>query len=85
MLIQEGVELFGTPSTNVGVVVTPAWRNDAQFVSQTVPATMVPGQLYPVTLVMHNTGNTTWNAHGDTGLASSNPLGNNTWNAVRID
>ena len=30
---------------------------------------MTAGQAYTVTVVMLNTGNTTWNAHGDIGLA----------------
>ncbi|MDB5962293.1 MAG: hypothetical protein JWP59_3587 [Massilia sp.] len=63
IILQEGVELIGTPSTNIGVVVSaPAPVNDAQFVSQNVPATMVPGQTYPVTVIMQNTGTTTWPA-----------------------
>jgi hypothetical protein len=34
--------------------------NGAQFVGQDVPATMVAGRVYPVTIVMRNTGTTIW-------------------------
>jgi RHS repeat-associated protein len=78
------VEFFGQGSS-IPVTVNAPPTNGAQFVSQSVPATMSPGHTYPVTIVMQNTGTTTWTAHGDRGLASANPLANNTWNAVRID
>jgi hypothetical protein len=35
-------------------------QNDASFVSQTVPTTMVPGQNYAVAVTMRNTGASTW-------------------------
>jgi RHS repeat-associated protein len=84
-MVQDGVEWFGPPSDNVIVNVVAPRQNNAQFVSQTVPAAMTAGQGYGVNVLMRNTGNTTWSAHGDIGLASANPRSNNTWNAVRID
>src|SRR5205085_8449421 len=36
--------------------------NDATFVSQSVPTTLVAGQQYTVTVQMQNTGATTWTA-----------------------
>ncbi|MDB5959823.1 MAG: repeat-associated core domain protein [Massilia sp.] len=77
-MVQDGVEWFGQGS-NSPVTVTAARRNDAQFVSQNVPATMVPGQTYPVTVIMQNTGTTTWPAGDAYRLGPSGPLDNTTW------
>jgi len=95
---QSGVEWFGTMSQNVAVTVTstptppppppppppPTDVNDAVFVSQTVPTTMVAGQSYGVTVTMKNTGTTTWDAPDIFRLGSQNPQDNMTWGMNRV-
>ena len=89
---QSGVEWFGATTPNVAVVVSTAAppppttpEYDADFVSQTVPAAMVAGQSYTVTVVMKNTGTDTWRPGDDDRLASQNPVDNTTWGASRIN
>jgi uncharacterized repeat protein (TIGR01451 family) len=60
-------------------------HNDASFVSQTVPATMVPGQTYNVSITMRNTGASTWTPDGDYQLASENPPDNQRWGVNRVN
>ncbi|MCL1635018.1 NBR1-Ig-like domain-containing protein [Luteimonas sp. SX5] len=57
--------------------------NAASFVDQTVPATMVAGQTYPVTIRMTNTGTATWTTANNYKLGSANPLDNTTWGLHR--
>jgi hypothetical protein len=61
---------------------TPS-SNNAMFVSQSVPATMVAGQTYNVSVTMKNTGTTTWRETSDAfyRLGSQNPVDNVTWRA----
>jgi|GEM_PF-1178544 len=59
--------------------------NNASFVSQTVPATMVPGQNYSVTVTMRNTGASTWTPDGDYQLASENLPDNQRWGINRVN
>ncbi|HTG14382.1 MAG TPA: NBR1-Ig-like domain-containing protein [Blastocatellia bacterium] len=84
-MIQSGVGLFGSPSTNVAVNVTGGGGgagNQAQFVSQTVPGAWVAGQTYSVIVRMKNTGTTSWipSSHK---LGSQNPANNMTWGRNR--
>ncbi|AVR98215.1 NBR1-Ig-like domain-containing protein [Pseudoduganella armeniaca] len=82
-MLREQVEWFGAASTNVVVnVVAPS--NGAQFVSQSVPATMATGQSYPVSVTMKNTGSTTWTAGTAFALGSENPQDNYTWGTQRV-
>ncbi|MGH9968613.1 MAG: Ig-like domain-containing protein, partial [Pyrinomonadaceae bacterium] len=60
-------------------------HNDAAFVSQTVPATMVPGQSYSASLTMRNTGASTWTPDGDYQLASENLSDNQRWGLSRVN
>ncbi len=60
-------------------------HNNASFVSQTVPATMVPGQNYSVTVTMRNTGASTWTPDGDYQLASENLPDNQRWGIDRVN
>jgi hypothetical protein len=96
---QSGVEWFGPLTPNVAVNVTTATVpppppppppptlpvNDADFVSQTVPSTMVAGQTYSVTVRMRNTGSATWTPGGLYRLGSQNPQDNTTWGMNRVD
>jgi hypothetical protein len=58
---------------------------DADFVSQTVPGTLVAGGTYTATVVMRNTGTDTWRPGDDDRLGSLNPESNTTWGAARIN
>jgi len=65
----------------IGFLVFPysaysASRNDAQFISQTVPATMTAGKEYSVSITMKNSGTTTWSAKAIYALMSENPSDN---------
>lgn len=51
---------------------------NSQFISQTVPSSVPPGQSFSVNLKFLNTGNQTW-AGTDFYLASQNPALNQTW------
>lgn len=61
-------------------------KNDAKFVSQSVPSTMVKGGKYTVALTYKNAGSATWLGGGTTGygIRSQNPDGTTRWglNAV---
>jgi RHS repeat-associated protein len=80
-MVQDGVEWFGAQSTNVAVKVG---LNDAGFASHSVPPVMTPGQSYPVTVTMQNTGGKTWTAGTFHGLGSQNPQDNTTWGGNRV-
>jgi hypothetical protein len=80
-----GVEWFGALSANVAVTVqggTPL-VNASAFVSQTVPTSMTAGASVQVTVVMQNTGTTTWTP-ASYRLGSQNPHENTNWGASRI-
>ncbi|HYE98434.1 MAG TPA: NBR1-Ig-like domain-containing protein, partial [Planctomycetota bacterium] len=86
--LMKGTTSFGDTSPNVAVVVSapptaPAYA--AEFVSQTVPSTMVAGQAYSVTVRMKNTGTATWTDVRDDRLGSQNPQDNTTWGMNRVD
>jgi IPT/TIG domain-containing protein/PKD domain-containing protein/Ig-like domain-containing protein len=72
----------GVSSSASPVTVTSA-TNNAQFLAQNVPTTMVKSHSYSATVSMKNTGTTTW---GPTTyqLRSKNPTDNTTWGASRI-
>ena len=61
------------------LVVDAANGNNAQFVSQSVPASMAAGQTYPVSVTMKNIGTTTWTEAQQYRLGSQNPQDNGTW------
>ncbi len=63
----------------------PALANNATFVSQAVPATMTAGQSYAVTVVMRNSGTTTWTSGALYRLGSQNPQDNLTWGMGRVE
>ena len=73
---------FGDRTDNVAVsVLSPS--NQSEFVSQTVPTSMVGGEAYTVTIKMKNIGNTTWEAGTGYKLGSQNPQDNTTWATSR--
>lgn len=53
--------------------------DDAMFISQSVPSYMTAGQSYSVSVMMGNTGSSTWAMGGSYQLASQNPSSNTTW------
>ena len=81
-LVQEGVEWFGDYSSLVAV---KDGDNQAVFVSQTVPATMTPGQAYPVSVTVQNTGTTTWTIANHYRLGAQNPQDNTIWGLARVE
>jgi len=65
-----------------GCVVAPP--NDASYVYQEVPTTMVAGESYNVSVTMMNTGTNTWEADSPYRLGAQNPRDNNNWNIGRL-
>lgn len=53
---------FAQVVTATATTAVTVQTNASQIVSSTVPATMVHGEKYPVTVVMRNAGTTTWSA-----------------------
>lgn len=83
-MLQDSATYFGTASTNVAVTVAGANpTNDAAFVSQTIPTTMTAGQTYNISVVMRNSGTTTWSTTAYK-LGSQNPQDNTTWGLSRV-
>jgi hypothetical protein len=80
-MVQDGVEWFGDTTPNVAVQVV---GNDADYVSQAVPATMISGQVYPVSITMKNSGLHSWTAAGNYNLGSQNAPDNTTWGLGRV-
>ncbi|HEX8088524.1 MAG TPA: NBR1-Ig-like domain-containing protein, partial [Blastocatellia bacterium] len=78
-MAQSGVGSFGSPGANLPITVSApsGGTNNAQFASQTVPASITAGGAATVTITMLNTGTTTWD--GGYLLRSQNPAGNMTW------
>jgi hypothetical protein len=78
---------FGQTSTNVAIQVGSGGggggTNNAGFVSQTVPVTMVASQPTQVSLTFNNNGSTTWTP-GTYVLTSMNPVGNAVWGLTQV-
>jgi hypothetical protein len=81
-MVQEFVEWFGEYSPSISVT---DGINAASFESQNVPVLMVPGQTYPVSVTMRNTGNTTWSAGDMYRLGAQNAQDNATWGVSRVE
>jgi hypothetical protein len=75
----------GTGNFDCGVQL---WKKlpdvSADFVSQSVPATIVAGQTASVSVTMKNVGTTTWRASELYRLGSQNPQDNLTWGRSRV-
>ena len=82
-MVQEGVGGFGDLTPNVAISVGGT-IDSAIFVSQSVPASMVGAQRYPVAVTMRNTGTTTWEAATKYKLSAQNPVDNRNWGDYRI-
>jgi hypothetical protein len=84
-MLQESVAWFGEKTTNVGIKIEdPAAGNDAQFLDQSVPASLRPGEKATVWVRMRNTGTTTWTRAAGYKLGSENPRGNTRWGLNRV-
>ncbi len=59
---------------------------NAQFISQSVPTTMIAGRPYEVSITLKNTGFYEWNTSETNvmGLGSHNPPDNGTWGMARV-
>jgi hypothetical protein len=66
-----------TVSTNVS-------GYDSQFVSQSVPPTVQPGQQFFATLRWMNTGSQSWDPQTGFKLGSQNPTDNSTWGGTSV-
>ena len=53
------LRLFAALIVGLGLASEALALNNAQFVSQSVPSIMAPGQSYAVSVTMQNTGDTT--------------------------
>jgi len=78
----------GSPNLLLYTRQTSAAR-DAQFISQSVPANMVVGPTYPVSVTFKNIGTETWSPVGPRwnaySLGSANPLDNAGWGLTRAE
>ena len=87
-MVHENFDWFGAFTSNlvieVGTVLPPPPTNAAAFVSQIVPSTLTTGRTNAVTIVLRNTGNTTWTTAAGFALAAQNPLNNTVWGTNRI-
>ena len=72
----------GTVSVNETMTTV---ANNAEIVSQSIPAEMVPGQTYNIGITVKNTGNTTWSADQGYRLGSQNPQDNALWGYGRVN
>jgi|GEM_PF-6582267 len=59
--------------------------NNAEFVSQVVPAFMNPGRVYPIIITMRNAGTTTWSDTDNYHLGSQNHQDNTVWSFGRVN
>jgi len=59
-------------------------NNNAQFISQSVPKSMLAGKKYQISMVFKNTGAASWSAGENYRLGSQNPQDNGIWGG-RID
>ncbi len=69
------------------ILVTGEEIDDAVFVAQYVPSFMVTGEKYNITIVMNNTGTTTWNSFSIQNyytLGSQNPQDNRKFHINRV-
>src|SRR5262249_1482082 len=65
-------------TVNVEDDLTTVGTDNAAFVSQSVPANMVAGQRYNVSVTLQNNGGTAWTA-GAYSLGAQNPQDNTLW------
>ncbi len=70
----------GTAEKRLSLTVsTSTTEFDAQFLSQSVPTTVSPGQIFSVNARWLNAGSRAWSGSSGLRLRSQNPAGNTTW------
>src|SRR5262245_59889634 len=75
--------LCGAAVVCLPLVSASAAGNQAEFVSQVVPAQVAPGQSFAVAIAIKNTGTTTW-TQGIFQLGAQKPTDNRNWGRSRI-
>jgi hypothetical protein len=70
-------------AVGVGACGSTPGVNNATFISQSVPSSMVAGNSYSVSVTMRNSGTTTWTSDSYR-LGSQNPEDNWTWGLNRV-
>ncbi|MCH9652008.1 MAG: M4 family metallopeptidase [Deltaproteobacteria bacterium] len=84
-MVKEGVAWFGAFSQNRQIAVTSGGgTNNAQYISQSVPTTLLPGETRTVSVTMKNTGTSTWTRAAGFKLGSQSLQGNTTWGLTRV-
>jgi hypothetical protein len=84
-MVQDPIEWFGELTPRVVIhVAAPPRVNDAQFVGQSVPTSLAPGEAATASITMLNTGNTSWSDQEGYRLGSQNPQDNTIWNGGRV-
>jgi len=83
-MVQDGVEWFGEQTQLVPITIPGAVVDDAQFISQVVPATVQAGSTFNVQLTFKNNGTTTWSENDQIRLGSKSPDNNMTWGTNRM-
>jgi hypothetical protein len=86
-MVKEGVHWFGHYSHPTFISVRAPNEGDiekgpvdkADFISQSVPELMRPGQIVQVSITMENTGTSTWTRAGGFKLGSQNSQDNKRW------
>jgi len=61
------------------IIIPPGTGYNSQFVSQNVPATLQPNQVFISTIRWLNSGSTVWNGGAGFAILSQNPLNNTEW------
>ncbi len=72
---------FGEKSPLLSITVTLG-GDDAKYVSQSVPTTVVHGTTFSATITMKNLGTSTWTSAYS--IKSQNPAGNTNWGAATV-
>lgn len=67
------------------VISSPGSGLNSQFVSQSVPSQVNPGQVFVVTLSWFNNGTQTWDGSNGFTIRSQNPAGNTTWGGSQVN
>ncbi|MCG8592708.1 MAG: hypothetical protein MJE66_25745, partial [Proteobacteria bacterium] len=73
-MVHEGVNWFGAFTPNTAIQVQPQPVNNAAFVSQSVPSSLMAGERRTVSVTMRNTGTTTWTRAEEYKLGSEEPI-----------
>ena len=60
-------------------------QNNAQFISQTVPSAVTPGEIFSVSVTYKNTGTQVWTAVDEYKLGSQSPQDNIIWGLNRVN